>query len=275
MLTNTTNQQISHHLLALYGTGAEPSHLTKAYHNNATYQRPALPPHTTTTTTQPGAPPKKLDFRPFPAAAEPYFGREEYYPDFLRFFQEEIRNLGSWQAVVGRYVLGIGTGTAEAKEEEEEPMLTRLFAGFLHPLIQLMYGVEWNQEAIVAEGLAQAAVHSGDIGAYLLAAEKAAKERRDSSSFSKEGARVVDLLEEVKKHEKLAVAARMEDANKIRDGVLARAGPEMIEIAAKVRVRPDEVEERTAEMFNAALYVAAAAALVKEGKRPKVDFFLM
>jgi hypothetical protein len=38
----------------------------------------------------------------------------------------------------------------------------------------------------------------------------------------------------------------------------------------------DEVEERTAEMCNAALFVAAAAALVKEGvKEPKFDFFLM
>ncbi|KAK4238728.1 hypothetical protein C8A03DRAFT_33258 [Achaetomium macrosporum] len=252
------HNHISHHLLALYGTGAGPSHLTQAYHNNATYQRPALPPHTQ---------PAPLNFRPFPAAAKPYFDREEYYPDFLRFFQEEIRNLGSWQAVVGRYVLGIGEGVEKG---EEEPMLTRLFAGFLHPLIQLMYGVEWGQEAIVAEGLAQAAVHSGNIGAYLLGAEKAARERQQE-----EGARIVDLLEEVKRHGKLAVAARMEDANKIRDGVLARAGEEMIEIAAKVRVRPDEVEERTAEMFNAALFVATAAALVKEGKRPKIDFFLM
>ncbi|KAK3308158.1 uncharacterized protein B0T15DRAFT_490753 [Chaetomium strumarium] len=273
------HNHIPHHLLALYGTGAGPSHLAQAYHNNASYQRPALPPHTS----QPGAPP--LDFRPFPAAAAPYFGREEYYPDFLRFFQDEIRNLGSWQAVVGRYVLGIGGRDGDEQKAEgggeEEPMLTRLFAGFLHPLIQLMYGVEWNQEAVVAEGLAQAAVHSGDIGAYLLGAEKraAARESLDSTTttttIGEGGVRVADLLEEVKKHGKLAVAARMEDANKIRDGVLARAGEEMIELAARVRVRPDEVEERTAEMFNTALYVAAAAALVKEGKRPKFDFFLM
>jgi len=85
----------------------------------------------------------------------------------------------------------------------------------------------------------------------------------------------MQLLEEVRQNDKIAHAAREGDGNKIRDGVLARAKDEMIALAAKVRVRPDEVEERTAEMFNAALYVAAAAALVKEGKQPKFDFFLM
>jgi hypothetical protein len=49
----------------------------------------------------------------------------------------------------------------------------------------------------------------------------------------------------------------------------------MIALAARVRVRPEEVEEKTAEMFDAAVFVAAAAALVQPGKQPKFDFFLM
>lgn len=83
------------------------------------------------------------------------------------------------------------------------------------------------------------------------------------------------MLEAVRRDEKVARAARNGDANKVRDGVLARAADEMVALAARVRVRPDEVEQKTAEMFNAALYVAAAAALAKEGKQPKFDFFLM
>ncbi|KAJ4302165.1 hypothetical protein N0V88_002301 [Collariella sp. IMI 366227] len=94
--------------------------------------------------------------------------------------------------------------------------------------------------------------------------------------FGKEEVGVMELLEEIKGNEKLARAARNEDGNKVRDGVLARAKEEMIALAARVRVRPEEVEERTAEMFNAAVFVAAAAALVKEGEREnKFDFFLM
>jgi hypothetical protein len=133
-----------------------------------------------------------------------------------------------------------------------------------------MYGVEWHQEAIVAEGLAQAAVHSGDIGEFLLEAERLA-----GTNQNKKGPPVMDLIAEVKGNAKLAGAARNSDGNKVRDGVLARAKGEMLAVAAKVRVRPEEVEERTAEMFDAALFVAAAAAVGKEGKQSKFDFFLM
>ena len=49
----------------------------------------------------------------------------------------------------------------------------------------------------------------------------------------------------------------------------------MVRLAAQVRVEEGEVEERTAEMFDAAVFVAMAAALVEGGKEPKVDFFLM
>ncbi|KAL2025086.1 hypothetical protein VTK56DRAFT_88 [Thermocarpiscus australiensis] len=290
------HNHIPHHLLALYGTGAPPPSLQKAFLNNAHYQRPAFPPHSD--------PPPSLRFHPWPEAAKPYLGREQeqFYPDFLRFFQHEMtpERLGSWQAVVGRYLLGLGVaaatkpeggGTAkegnaavkkkkEEKEEEgeEDELLVRLFAGVLHPLIQLMYGVEWGQEAIVAEALAQAAVHGREgVDRYLLGAERlAATAAAERGGEAEERVGILELVREVRSNEKLAGAARMEDANKIRDGVLPRAGEEMIRLAAKVRVRPEEVEERTAEMFHAALFVAAAAALVQHPRKvPKFDFFLM
>jgi hypothetical protein len=118
------HNHIPHHLLALYGTGAPPSSLQMAYNDNATYQRPVLPPHTTAT--QNGTPAKT--FQPWPSAATPYFGKEEYYPDFLRFFQAEIKTLGSWQAVVRKHLF--------SPDETGDELLVRLFAGFLHPLIR-------------------------------------------------------------------------------------------------------------------------------------------
>ncbi|KAK4127521.1 hypothetical protein N657DRAFT_215439 [Parathielavia appendiculata] len=259
------HNHIPHHILALYGTGAPAPALQAAYAHNEGYQRPALPPHTTN---QAAAP--TVAFYPWPAAAKPYLGNEEYYPDLLRFFQSEIKALGSWQAAVGPYLL-----CSSKNEEDDDELLVRLFAGFLHPLIQLMYGVEWGQEAIVAEALAQAAVHSGDIGGFLKEAERRAVTTTTLTNSGSRGPSVMELMDEARRSERLRAAARNEDANKIRDGVLVRAKEDMIALAARVRVRPDEVEERTAEMFNAALFVAAAAALVKEGKQPKFDFFLM
>ena len=149
-------------------------------------------------------------------------------------------------------------------------MLVRLYSGFLHPLIQLMYGVEWEQPAIVAEGLAQAAVHGNDIGGFLLECERRGEENGE------EMGEILGLYEAVGRDETLRRAVRMGDGNKVRDGVLVRAREEIIEIARRVRVRAEEgeVERRTAEMFDACVYVAGAAA-VRGGKVPKFDFFLM
>lgn len=220
----------------------------------------------------------------------------------MRFFQAEMRRLapagkgeegggGAWQAVVSRYLLDEvdededevevekgGGGGRERRRRRRGDMLARLFAGLLHPLIQLMYGVEWGIEAVVAEGLAETAVHSAEIGEYLFAAEEAAAAgEEEGEGEGREDSRVsiMELVRQVAADERLARAARMEDANKIRDGVLARARDEMVRLAARVRVRPDEVEERAAEMFDACVFVAAAAALVQPRKQPKFDFFLM
>jgi questin oxidase-like protein len=141
--------------------------------------------------------------------------------------------------------------------------------GFLHPLIQLMYGMEWAQPAIVAEGLAQASVHSASLHEALFAAERLANEAAGTPMPS-----IVSLLEAVAADTKLAKSARLSDGNKVRDGVLARAKDEMLAIAAKVKVRPEELGERTAEMFDAAVYAGTAAA-VHPPKHVKFDFFLM
>ncbi|KAK4148182.1 uncharacterized protein C8A04DRAFT_23978 [Dichotomopilus funicola] len=275
------HNHIPHHILALYGTGASPSALQAAYDDNTSYQRPVLPPHTssTTTTATPTAPPT---FHPWPSAAAPYLSNGTYYPDFLRFFQSEIRSHNnSWQAVVSKYLF--------SPDKTGDELYTRLFAGLLHPLIQLMYGVEWSQEAVVAEGLAQAAVHEGKVigEGYLLPAERlaaafvaasASSSTSTTPSSKDKGESIVDLLEAVRADKELVGSVRNEDGNKIRDGVLARARERMLAIAARVRVVPEEgeVRKRTAEMFDAAVLVAGAAALVKEGeKQPKFDFFLM
>jgi hypothetical protein len=133
-----------------------------------------------------------------------------------------------------------------------------------------------HQEAIVAEALAQTAVHSDDIKVFLLGTEEEASKGTELAGHNgRKMPPILDLLQEARQNEKLAKAAQPGDSNKIRDGVLARAKDEMIRLAAKVRVAPDEVEERTAEMFDACVFMASAAALVQPSKQPKFDFFLM
>jgi hypothetical protein len=166
-----------------------------------------------------------------------YLGRDKHYADFLVFFQREMADKG-WEAVVREYVL---CGDARA-----DNMLVRMFAGFLHPIIHLGFGVEFAQPAIVAEALAQAAVH-GDWMPFLQW-EQAAEAKRGKE----EKKTIVQLLEEVRGDAKVSGAAKWEDGNKIRDGLMKRAPEELSAYTSQFTVGEDELEERTAEMINAA-----------------------
>jgi len=131
-----------------------------------------------------------------------------------------------------------------------------------------MYGTEWAQPAMVAMGLAQTAVHTNDLGPFLHEAEKA------SRSSAADMPSITSLYEAVKANNKLAHAAQMKDSNKVRDGVLKRARDEMLQLVSQVRVKPEQLEEKTVEMFDNAVFVAASASF-HPPKVNKFDFFLM
>jgi len=145
-------------------------------------------------------------------------------------------------------------------------MLVRMFAGFLHPLIHLGFGVEFKQPAVIVEALAQAATHDGWTGKFLHAAEEAADINKPSKSL-------VQLIHECRANEKLSNSPHWEDGNKVRDGVFVRAPDEMIALASQWTVKPEELEQKTAEMINAAVYFAGAAQ--RPTKQVKFDFFYM
>ncbi|RDW88323.1 hypothetical protein BP6252_00355 [Coleophoma cylindrospora] len=241
------HNHITHGLLTLYGLGAPASVLQRHYDTNASYQRP----------------PGKVEEQIIQDMSDPdnfkkYLGKEKYYHDFLIFFEKEMEKKG-WQDVVNEYVFA---GDARADD-----MLVRMYAGFLHPLIHLGFGVEFNQPAIVAEALAQAAVHDAWIGDLLLATEQASKAQGPTDKT------LPDLLSDIRKDKKLSEAARWEDANKVRDGVLQRAPQEMIKHAAQWSVSSTTLEEKTAEMINASVYFTAGAQ--HPPKQVKFDFYYM
>ncbi|KAK2057899.1 HypA protein [Colletotrichum caudatum] len=246
------HNHIPHHVLALYGTGAGPDAIQKAYDGNADYQRPAKGSHDSV-----------VDELHDWEGAQKYLGRERHYSDFLLFYQREIERLG-WEAALNEHLF--------KGDERADDMLQRIFAGFLHPIIQLMYGVEWEQPAIVAEGLAQAAVHKNQLKGFFEETERRANETTTTAGTPMP--RIADLVDEIRANRKLATAAEMSDANKIFDGVLKRAPEEMMGVTSKVKVLPEELDERTAEMFHTAFYVAGGAAL-RPGKEAKWDFFLI
>jgi hypothetical protein len=248
------HNHIVHHLLALFGTGADAAAIQKGFDANLGYQRPARPTHQDVVD----------DLFNTWSHATKYLGKGHYYSDFLAFFQREIERKG-WEAVVSEYLFS-GNGAAD-------DLLVRLYAGLLHPLLQLMYAMEWRQPAIVAEALAQTCVHHPDLKEELFEAERRADDNYDRNP----GARmptVASLLTEVRDQPKLGKELTYDDGYSLRDTVFRRAGAEMLEIISKVKVRPDEVDERAAEMFDAVMFMAAGASFHPQ-KANKFDFFIM
>lgn len=78
-------------------------------------------------------------------------------------------------------------------------------------MIHLGLGVEFRQPAIIAEGLAQTAVHSDGIKDLLLAAEKKANEAARGVQTRGKAPRVVGLMEEMRGDEVLKGALRWEE----------------------------------------------------------------
>jgi hypothetical protein len=118
-------------------------------------------------------------------------------------------------------------------------------AGFLHPLIHLGFGIEFEQPAIVAEALAQAALHDNYLLPYFSAAEEAARDPTKPSSTS-----MLEIIDMVRNDEALSASALWEDGNKLRDGVLHRAADKMVKYASLWRVEPEKLRYKTAEMVN-------------------------
>jgi hypothetical protein len=220
---------IAHHLLTLFALNASPAEIQKGYDDNVSYQRPPEPLEQSI-----------VEDMHKPDRFKVYLGKEKYYHDFLVFFQKEIETK-SWQNVLNEYLF--------ANDERSNDMLARLYAGFLHPIIHLGFGIEFQQPAIIAEALAQTAAHDSWMASLFLGCEKAAEANRGKDIPKKT---IVQLLEEAKNNEKLRNAPHFEDGNKIRDGIMKRAPEEMIQIASQYTVGEDELEEKTAEMINAA-----------------------
>ncbi|KAI6838676.1 hypothetical protein KC340_g3891 [Hortaea werneckii] len=242
------HNHIAHHLLTIYALSAGPGEIQKAYNVNVGYQRP----------------PQPLDDNLLAQLHDPEkfsscLGKERYYHDFLVFFQKEMSDLG-WQNVVNKYLL--------AGDERADDLLARLFGGFLHPIIHLGFGVEFSQPAIVAEALAQGAVHDNYMGKFFSAAERAAELRRGEPSET-----MVKLLDAIHDDKQLRDAPKWSDGNKLRDGIMNRAGDAMVQHTSQYHVRPDELELKTAEMINANAYYTAGAQ--REGKAIKWDFYYM
>lgn len=239
-----------HNLLTSLALGATPAELQSAFEDNLPGQRP-LPPA------------DEEVIRSFCDGAKIYekIGDMTQYTNYLIFFERLIEERG-WKDVVNEYCF--------SRSKVANAILIRMFDGAFHPIIHLGLGIEFEQASIIAEGLAQAAVHD-HLGTdpFFLDAEKLAHD----SAYEKHN--LADLLSQTRANDSIRTAARWDDiaVTKMKVGVLGRSLKEMTQVAARFRVAPEEVEERTAEMLSCCAYMAGAGQ--RAGKARQIDFFYM
>ncbi|KAJ5260425.1 hypothetical protein N7505_009806 [Penicillium chrysogenum] len=239
------HNHIPHQLLSIYALGAAPEDIKACYEWNKCYQRPTLP-------ASQGVIQSMHDVVKF----QEHLGKEENYSNYLAFFQHEIDAKGVGR-VLGEYLF--------AGDERAENMMCRLFAANpfrpRSPTHPPRFRVEFNQSAIVAQGLAQTAVQDDWLGrAFFLPAEKMAGGIRKQGHKS-----LLQLISEMRTDKALVHSVQWSDTNKIKDGVLS--------MEHRSRLSEDQMDERLADMINTVVYYTGAAQRLT-GKM-KLDFFLI
>ena len=81
---------------------------------------------------------------------EPTKVNDRYYHAYLEFFTAEVK-VKSFNTILEDYIFAPKVNFVEGDGKQPE-MLTRFFAGLLHPLIHTGLGVEFNLPGTVAEG---------------------------------------------------------------------------------------------------------------------------
>lgn len=217
--------------------------------------------------------------RPIPEIDEPLLGKLDgadafynaigqinQYHTFLEFFKRKIAATG-YRTVVLDYVF--------SRTKVADRMLVQMVEGAYHPFIHLGFGIEFDQPAIVAEALAMAASHDRmNIEEVLFAAEKHAAASGPVKGSPKS---LIELIYEVRANETIRTAPLWSDlGNKMKAGVVGRAGNDVARLAAEFRIRADDeddLDRRTAEMASVCAFVAGAAH--QPGRPRKIDFFIM
>ncbi|KAJ5769688.1 hypothetical protein N7520_004247 [Penicillium odoratum] len=248
------HNHVAHSVLTTLALGGGPAELQRAFDDGVDIQQP-IP------TTNAEIVEQLSNENVFRA----HVGKLDQYGNFLAFFSKQIEAHG-YRTIIQEYCFsGPGIG---------ETMFAQLFEGLYHPVIHLALGVEFQQPAIVAEALAQAASHdSMGFETYFKRVEELAREAPAASIGSRP---LVELFRDISTTPMLRDVSRGFDDGpaRVREGVLGRVREEMAISAAQFRVEQydsETVQRRLAESFSVAAYVAGAAQ--QPGKPRKVDFF--
>ncbi|KAF8209418.1 hypothetical protein K438DRAFT_1711712 [Mycena galopus ATCC 62051] len=254
------HNHLAHHLLAAHDLGSPPSLLRAIFDNEVGMQQPLRKEGS-------GESAENLTVATWTSR----LGKSEAYAEYLAFFSSEIATVGVPETLK-RYVF------APSANGNGALMLVRVVSGLMHPFIQLGYGVEFGQDFMVAEGLAQAAVTPpGGVPVFEMPAGMPSLENSKKPSPS-----LLSLLREVYDSPLLVPVMPYEAGalmgKRLRDWMSdPKRGAEIRRIYSQWTFDLDsgdeEIERKVAECILQATLLFAGTG--KPGRKPRLDFFLM
>ncbi|KLO05053.1 hypothetical protein SCHPADRAFT_839823 [Schizopora paradoxa] len=141
------HNHLSHHLLAIYALGATGKVIEAANGYTGGQQLPAFE-------------------SPISITEENFFdhlGKGDNYNAYLKYFTQMLsQEKVDFGDILEKYIFSEKFNFDKTRKDAGKPqpeMLNRFLAGLLHPMIHAGYGVEFGLGGILAEGLAQTAVH--------------------------------------------------------------------------------------------------------------------
>ncbi|EIW59226.1 uncharacterized protein TRAVEDRAFT_147129 [Trametes versicolor FP-101664 SS1] len=141
------HNHLSHHILAAYDLGAPAALLQKIFDAES-----KEPWDLYTMNRTEGGAVEPLQEEVSAENWTRFLGDGKYYPSYLAFFTREVVAHGTGETLE-KYIF------APAANGNGAQMLLRFIGGALHPLIQMGYAVEFGSDPMVAQALAQTAVH--------------------------------------------------------------------------------------------------------------------
>ncbi|EIW75301.1 hypothetical protein CONPUDRAFT_159426 [Coniophora puteana RWD-64-598 SS2] len=267
------HNHLSHHILAAYDLGATGKLMQAIFDTEQETQRPRELP---VSKGKEAKAPEKIT----PQNFSQFLGKEEYYTSYLDFFTEQIAEHGvseSLETFVFHATVNV----------DGIDMLSRFCSGAYHNLIQAGYGVEFGSNALVAQGLAQAAVHGASLVELFDFARPEASFAKLTASAQeqphKESSSLLAILSEVYDSEVLHPIMPYDPDMLLsarRKAVMQGERPEAIRrISSKWwRTASPDKEALTLDTKLEELFWATTLLLIgsgKHGRAPRLDFFIM
>jgi len=147
-------------------------------------------------------------------------------------------------------------------------MLSRFVSGAFHPIIHFGYGIEFQLPIIVAEGLAETAVHPDLMGPLL--------NEEFWSSKGIENKKIIEIIEDIQKDDRFSHVLEYKDKFKIQK-LLEKKLDLVREYAQSWNVPETEegVNQAIHELYEACVLAYAASAIRPDKDEPRLDFYLM